>query len=404
MDGGPAGGPDGGTEGNPGGDGGILLPDGGSLACSQDPGPAVATCSELAPGPFGPRQTFLYPQPEPGCGDDTPTNGEGAFIAVENQVTGGLEQDTLDFVSTTGRLTAKVALDAGTFDSPVATGFVTRRFTGQGMDAAWTLLWYASNGSERAPPVIVRSPDTMVAFAVRPRGTETAFVRSSEDRSSGFTVQILTEAGISEAPDIALSDSAGVLGPVVLLWDSVGNVLVTGREVAPDRFDSTPERWAVWWIGQDHTATPRFDLFGSRLDDAGVVLSSLVALSDGRIGVQVYDPTADQLEWRWTVSRRAGVQSVPCWLMSRPASRLQWIRGGRGYLASESSFQRSGIEILTTTGESCGPLSMLCPDCETEFIFSTQVGLDGTLTFPADPNTEVDAGTCGIHWYAGVFH
>src|SRR5215831_13684941 len=74
------------TPGADGGDGGVPLPDGGSLACTQDPGPAVATCSELAPGPFGPRETFLYPQPEPGCGDDTPTNGEGAFIAVENQV------------------------------------------------------------------------------------------------------------------------------------------------------------------------------------------------------------------------------------------------------------------------------------------------------------------------------
>ena len=402
-DGGSVGGPDGGTGGMPGGDGGVSLPDGGSLACTQDPGPPAATCSELAPGPFGPRQTFLYPMPEAGCGDVTPANGEGAFIAVEEQVGSGLVQDTLDFVSTTGQLTARVALDAGTFDSAVATGFVTRRFTLQGMDAAWTLLWYDSGGSERAPPVVVRSPETMLAFATRPQGTEAAFVRSSEDRTSGFSVRVFTEAGVSEAPDIVLADSAGVLGPVQMLFDSLGNVLVTGREVPPDRFNSTPERWAAWWIGLDHTASARFDLFGSRLDDAQVVLSSLVALADGRIGAQVYDPAPDQLEWRWTVSRAAGVQAAPCWLTSRPASRIQWIRGGRGYLVLEDARQKTGIEILTTTGDSCGPLAQVCPDCETEFIFSTQVGLDGTITFPADPNTEVDAGTCGVHWYAGAF-
>ena len=54
-------------------------------------------------------------------------------------------------------------------------------------------------------------------------------------------------------------DSAGLLGEVMVVFDAMGDVLVARREVQRGQEclngDFTPERWAWWWIGQDHRAS-----------------------------------------------------------------------------------------------------------------------------------------------------
>jgi len=339
----------------------------------------------------------------------TATNGEGAFVQVDRTLIGW--DETLNFVSSTGEIVSWGGSEnREVWAIPAANGFVLTRYNSgaSATDETLTRVWYDSSGGQTSSPVVMHSPLFEIALAMRPDGQELASLVPTEEPSEGLALRLFDSAGSLEPPgSIPLPDSAGLLGEVMVVFDAMGDVLVARREVQRGQEclngDFTPERWAWWWIGQDHRASARLDLFGSRLGDAQVKPTSLLSLLDGRIAVAVQDRTCmEDAEWSWTVSRTAGVRPAPCWLAKRPASSVQWIRSGRGYLVTERYGYGSRMEILASTGEVCGTLRDVCPACETAWTVPVSVGLDGTVSYRADPNFELDAGTCGIDWQPGA--
>jgi hypothetical protein len=69
-------------------------------------------------------------------------------------------------------------------------------------------------------------------------------------------------------------------------------------------------------------------------------------------------------------------EEAPAWLRERPGARIAPIRAGRGYAAAASPRCAGGLEILTTSGGSCGCVEG--PDLGP----NTRVGPDGSLMVP----------------------
>jgi hypothetical protein len=399
ADAGTGAGSDGGTRSDAG-----TEADGGSLACHTEPGPAASSCAELVPSSLGTLRSYQYGLDGLGsCGNPTPANSEGALVEVEGNLVDSFHRDVLNFLSPSGELVATVPQDAYAEAWPTVGGFAVQRsirdyhnqFTSR-------VVWYSSSGQELENRLLGPSGESLRAFAVTPGGDRSAAVVTSVDGSSGVEIHLFDALGQPAAPVTVLPDSTDV-SPAELpriAFDSLGNLLVGMREVSREKFSSTPERYAGWWVGPDGSSSARFDLLGSRLDDAGVWLSAFVALPDGRLVVDDFDPSSSQHDWRWTVSRGDGVGLAPCWLAHRPDSRIQWIRRGRGYLVSSGSSATYEVDIVTSDGASCGPLDEVCPGCEGIWM-STRVGLDGTLSY--SPDSYPPPSPCEVDWFRGAF-
>ena len=199
--------------------------DGGTVACTPEPGPAAANCSELVPDPIGPPQAYRYRPTQGFCGLRTGANGEGAFVQVERPGIGW--DDKLNFVSPTGEITARIPQTAVAWAMPTATGFLGFRYFPDGTRIASSHAWYTSTGVQMGTTVVVRQPSWVVAQAMRPDGKELAIVVSAEDGSSGFELRFFDTARTLEAAgSVVLPDSAGLLGQVWVVFDATGNVLV----------------------------------------------------------------------------------------------------------------------------------------------------------------------------------
>jgi hypothetical protein len=352
------------------------------------------------PASLGTLRSYRYGlDGEGSCGNRTAANGEGAFVVVEEKLVDSIDRDDLTFISPSGELLATVPQEAYAQAFPTVGGFAVQRSIRDASNQfTFRVVWYSSSGQELANRLLGPSGKWLRAFAVTPLGDRSAAVVTSLDGSSGVEVLLFDAVGQPAAPTtVVLPDSTDVSSVELprMSFDSLGNLLVGVREVSREKFYSTPERYAGWWVGTDGTSSARFELLGSRLDDAGVWLSAFVALPDGRLAVDDFDPSSSQHEWRWTVSRADGVGLAPCWLAQRPDSQVQWIRGGLGFLLSSDE-----VDIATSTGASCGSLVDVCPGCEGIY-FLTRVGLDGTLSY--SPDSFAPPSPCEVDWFPGAF-
>jgi hypothetical protein len=333
-------------------------------------------------------------------------NGDGAFV-YPREIHGELPASTrttgtvLRFVTLDGGVGSDVPLDGLAFFSQAqTTGFVTFRSTFDGGRPISWIEWYTSVGQP-----VSEFPFPVAGPVERQNGTEEALVQVSrlDDLTPHppFQVQRLDLLGHPVGTPIELPGSIDVRGPVMLAYDGEGNILVAGRKIARERFpDDTPEVWYAWWVGTDGAVTERFDLFGSRLQDAGVWLEGFVPLNDGTLAIDVYDTAMYEHRWFATLSRISGLQGPPCWLAERPNTTIRSIRGRRGYFV-RTAYSTEGVdnEILTSTGATCGTLQDLCAGCE--LIWAASVGLDGTLINPSDRAwTE---SRCAFDWWPHAF-
>ena len=395
-DAGPSGGTDAGTAGadasvgdagasdaGQGPDGGSV-PDGGVASCEPTPQPPLASCSELMPPqPLPPPVRYLGPTPSSPA---DPVCLPGAFSGDREGFLGVMRTLALDQNRRVSRLELDLlAPDGGTLRGPaedtrftfltvpLAEGAGVVRFDG---DAGGTLVRIDRSGTTSELAVgVARS------FASMPGGGN-----------------VVAEGGTFYGPDGQLLSS-----PLrITRRDETDTVLWSTpipASIAPDPSDAQ-----VYPNGAGHVlAVVSLDAFQVRivwLDEQGQVVSSgdtqgvfssraaagpSLELPDHSLAFDI-SPAHSSGGWVVVHDLEATLDSPPCWLEQRKETHVIPIHGGRGYAVFHATTflgnpTRRGLEIVTSSGESCGWIDATCGDptpgaCELEF---ASVGLDGTL-------------------------
>gem|GEM_PF-412039 len=380
-----AGGGDGGC-GEPdagGGDGGSTS-DGGVPTCRPTPEPPVASCEELLPPrPLDPPHRSLGP---PLASPADPVCMPGPFGGDRDGVLGvmrTLDQDQnrrvsqleLDLLSPDGGLVRSPpqSTTAFFFTVPLAHGAGVVRFDG---DAQGTLLTLDGTGalSERAVGM-ARS-----AAAMPDGGTVIA---------EGGTLYTLDGRKLTEPLRITRRDESGSI-----LWSTP----------IPTSIVAEPSDAQVYPNGAGHVmAVVAVDAFQVRvvwLDEQGRIASTgetqgifssraaigpSFELPGGSLAFGI-SPAHSIRGWVIVHDLDPQLDVPPCWLDQRRETRVFSIRGGRGWAVFHGTTfagteTRTGLEIVTSSGESCGWVEASCGDptpgaCD---LSAASVGLDGTL-------------------------
>ncbi len=379
-----AGGADGGSGTDAGiGDGGTGT-DGGVLTCRPTPGPPLASCDELLPPrPLDPPHRSLGPplaspadpvcQPGPFSGDQEGLLGVLRTVALDQDWR--VSQLELDVLSPDGQVFRSPSENTKDFflTVPLPRGAGVVRFDG---DAQGTLVSIDRKGalSEKAVGMarsvaavpgggtVVAEGGTLYTPGGRKLTAPLRITRRDEGGSTVWSTPIPTSI-VAEPSDAQVYPN------------SAGHVMVV---VAVDGFQVR----VVWLDEQGHIAST---------GDPQGTFSSLAAIRASlelpggllAFGISPAHSTGD-----WVVVRDLDphLDVAPCWLDQRKETRVFSIRGGRGYAVFHGTTfsgteTRTGLEIVTSSGESCGWVEGSCGDPTPERcdLSAASVGLDGTL-------------------------
>lgn len=162
---------------------------------------------------------------------------------------------------------------------------------------------------------------------------------------------------------------------------------------------------AVAGLGGEHVAGRWLDPVGNPLTpvfDAGRIsgiyggVLALAPLYDGSMVLQLNG------QWVLRIPRRATTSTpAPAWLVSHANTKLEWIRGGRGYglvpFSGESvSVCRQRISLHAQDGTFCGTATFTVDDspCVTREL---DIGRDGTI-IQVSPRSTCAGGPCTCTW------
>ena len=369
-------------------DGGLpdagTLPDGGVPTCRPSPEPPQASCAELMPPePLSPPMRFLGPTKSSPA---DPICLPGAFSGDLEGFLGAMRTLALDQNERVSRLELDLlAPDGGTFRSPpesTSSMFLTVPLPeGAGVvrfdkDAQGTLVRIDRTGAISELAVgIARSVASMPGG-----GTVVA---------EGGTFYTVDGQLVSSPLKITRRDDTGTT-----LWSTP-----IPTSIAPEPSDAQ-----VYPNGAGHVlAVVALDAFQVRsvwLDTQGQIVSSGDTLgifsSRAAAGPSLELPdhslafpiSAAHSAASWVVVHDLDpkLDVPPCWLDQRPETRAFPIRGGRGYAVFHGptfagNDPHTGLEIVTSNGESCGWVEATCGDptpgaCDLQ---AASLGLDATL-------------------------
>jgi hypothetical protein len=221
------------------------------------------------------------------------------------------------------------------------------------------------------------------------------------DGSSIAVVSPPAAASPPANPSLVWVDAAGQVTRTVALDDDVYRVIVnwpTGHLFAFVGGTSSRRTHGRWYDGAGSPLTSWFDIPISKGDGGYQRL-----LADGVVALG----TPGQ---PWSAAVRDGVtgtEPVPGWLAARPGTRLVTIRGGRGYAVLPNSGTGS-FEIVATTGDSCGTVTVPQPSSDTSVaVFPPprlDVGWDGTVfqSFMIQAAGSTSPGRCVFRWWTAL--
>jgi hypothetical protein len=344
----------------------------------------MASCDELVPAlPLDPPRRFLGPMlSSPG----DPVCLPGAFSGDRNGLLGvmrTLAEDQngrvssfeLDLLSPDGTVLRGPAEETSPF------AFVVPLLQGAGVvrtdrDAQGTLVRIDSRGTtSEVAAGMVRSA------AATPGGGTVA--------AEGGTLYTMDGRTLTAPMKITRRDDAGTT-----LWSTP-----IPTSIAPDPTDAQvypngaghllvvvaldSDRVQMVWLDEHGTIVSSADSHG--VFSSREAVGPSLELPDHSLAFDI-SPAHSTGGWLVVHDLQAAFDVPPCWLDQRRETRVFPIRGGRGYAVIHGSTfagnePRHGVEIVTSSGESCGWIDATCGDptpaaCDLSF---ANVGLDGTL-------------------------
>ncbi len=223
--------------------------------------------------------------------------------------------------------------------------------------------------------------------------------RSIAPMPGGGSVAVLLAAPPATGVSLAWLDGAGQVTRTVPLDNDVYRVLVswdTGHLFA--FVGGLPNRPAQgrWY---DAAGAPLTAWFPLAIDKGSGGYQRLLA--DGVIAIAG--------SGAWVTAVRDGFEGtvpVPAWLSARPGTRLVTIRDGRGFAVLPSSGIGS-FEVVTTSGESCGTVTLPPAPAELGPLPAyppprLDVGWDGTVIESIFTPTGEFVGVCTLQWWPGL--
>jgi hypothetical protein len=143
------------------------------------------------------------------------------------------------------------------------------------------------------------------------------------------------------------------------------------------------DRVTMFWLDEDGQIVNSADTHG--LFSSRAAVGPSLELPDHSLAFDI-SPAHSSGGWIVIHDLDPGFDVPPCWLDQRRETRVFPIRGGRGYAVFHGptyagNEPRHGLEIVTSSGESCGWVDATCGDpdaaaCDLSF---ANVGTDGTL-------------------------
>jgi hypothetical protein len=358
--------------------------DGGVLTCRPTPGPPVASCEELLPPrPLDPPHRFLGPAlaspADPVCVPGPFGGDEDGFLAVmrtlaldQNSRVSELEIDLL--APDGGSVRSPVEKTTSFyFTVPLEHGAGVLRFDGDaqatlvGMDRTGALSEKAVGMARSAAAMpgggtVIAEGGTLYTPGGRKLTAPLRITRRDEGGSTVWSTPIPTSI-VAEPSDAQVYPN------------TVGHVMVV---VAVDAFQVR----VVWLDDQGRIASTgeTQGTFSSR-----AAIGPSFELPDGSLAFGT-SPAHGGGGWSVVHDLDPHQDVAPCWLEERKETRVFSIRGGRGYAVFHGTTfagtkTRTGLEIVTSSGESCGWVEASCGDptpgpCD---LSGASVGLDGTL-------------------------
>jgi len=379
-----AGSADGGSATDAGsGDGGTGT-DGGVLTCQPTPEPAVASCDELLPRrPLDPPHRSLGPPlaspADPVCQPGPFSGDQEGFLGVMRTV--ALDQDwrvsqlELDVLSPDGQVFRSPSESTKDFflTVPLPRGAGVVRFDG---DAQGTLVSIDRTGALAEQAVgMARSVAAMPGGGTVVAEGGTLYTPGRRKLTAPLRITRRDEAGSTVWSTAIPTSIVAEPSEAQVYPNSAGHVMVV---VAVDGFQVR----LVWLDEQGHIASTGEPQ--GTFSSLAPIRASL-ELPGGSLAFGI-SPAHSAGDWVVVQDLDPHLDAAPCWLDQRKETRVFSIRGGRGYAVFHGTTfsgteTRTGLEIVTSSGESCGWVEASCGDptpgpCD---LSGASVGLDGTL-------------------------
>jgi hypothetical protein len=233
-----------------------------------------------------------------------------------------------------------------------------------GVTGRLSLQNYAHDGTPGPVTVLDQGafgvPQAKVSSVIDPAGG-TALLVSVADSTGTYstTYQRFDNGGVQVTAPVAVP-LFGAMG-----FSSAGHILV----VAPA---NATQSTGLWIDRAGNQLTQPFGPF------AGTGTPAILAQADGSVAA-LFSPGAFRLEDLGTTPA-----PLPASIVSRAGQSLYAVRGGRAFASwGASGACGAGLEILATSGKSCGCVDV--PGLNSE----SSVGLDGSLIVPLPPQPPV---------------
>jgi hypothetical protein len=270
--------------------------------------------------------------------------------------------------------------ESGTYVSSQPSGFSS--FHVSGMTGGSNFSSYSHEGVRGSTTAVADgnfadSPWSQVG--IDPSGG-TALVRTQKDGSGAWTTayQRLDKTGAAETGWVTIDTGRHPVGAV--------GVALSGHVLVLESLDNP--NWQARWLARDGTP-----LTGWFEGITGNSYPSIQFLVDGSLVVRFRTGSypSGPAPWKFRVEDgKTVVSALPGWLAQRAAQNFYVVRGGRGYATWGSEGQCAGLEVVATSGKSCGCVAVA------DLGDLSSVGRDGSLIVPEPP---ANRGTCAYDLY-----
>jgi Fe-S cluster biogenesis protein NfuA len=347
----------------------------------------VDECAGLLPAALPAAVQAALPQNS--CLDGTSDDGTGTFALG---FTAGADQTFPEYLFFTIEAGTAVKVgnnvlggdETGTFVYSQPSGFTV--FSVFGLDSSSEIDNYDHGGSLQTRDGLAPAENfdhlPSSAAGIDPSGG-TATVTHSFDAATGWTTSYkrFDKTGAPETGDVIIDNQDRRVDAVGVALSGHALVLVV----------QSPGLWQARWLARDGTAlTDWFALQGPVAP--GPTHPVIRFLLDGSVVVGFNPGTQGvsyaNLDYRYRVlDGQTAPSALPDWLQARTNDVFYAVRGGRGYAAwgSGGACQAGSVEVLATSGKSCGCLAV------PSLSGNSSVGRDGSLIVGEPPH---NLGTC----------
>lgn len=362
-----------------------------SATFTQAPPPPVDECAGLTPASLPAPVVATLPQNS--CLDGTSDDGTGNYLLGFTAGPGPVFPEYLFFTIQDGKAvrigdTVMGGDESGTYVYSQPAGFSV--FSVSGNSGGSVLATYDHQGNQvRSERVLAGSFEDFPSSAVGidPAGG-VAVARHSKGASGWVTTyQRHDKTGASESEETTIDSGGG---------SADGAVLAAGVALSHDALiikRGAGGAWRARWLSVNGRAiTDWFDI-PSPSADSRTKWAVARFLMDGSVVVG-FRPGAQGasyqgVDWRYRIEDGKNTTSdLPSWIAERPSHVWYVIRNGAGYAAfgASSGFCKAdSVEVLATSGKSCGCLQV------PQISGRSSVGRDGSLIVPRQA---VNFGTC----------